>query len=126
MANDGFNGSVLKFQNVDPPTTVVAKLRSVRFSEAAPLADVSDITDTRQTFTVGVPEFTCSAQVVGAAAGGISRGDLGFLDMDWFDGTTDDGTGNATEPTWLCSSRETAGELDGEVVTDLEFVVTVT
>lgn len=116
MADDGFNGSTLSLDG-----NPMGKIRSIRFSEAADPANVTSTASEEKTHTDTIPNHRVSAQMVGAEATDFGVGDSGVLAIVWFDGvTTDAGSGN-----YIIFSRETAGEMNGEILTDIEMTGTV-
>jgi hypothetical protein len=110
MANDGFNGTTLTFG------AAVSKLRSLTFANDGQPIDTSsmDNTDHNQYIT-GFPDPEISVEVVGISS--IDIGDTGTMQIAWFDGSTEGSTN--TNDTYICTNRESSGDINGELSTSL-------
>lgn len=85
MANEGFNGSTLSFAG-----SIVGPLVSIDYQETAAAIDVTGNTDALHNYVAGIPDITITCEVVGVTT--LVIGDLGILDVNWFDDETDDVT----------------------------------
>lgn len=111
MADNGFNGTTFTFGG-----TVIDRLRSLSYSDSANEVDVTSLDNTAHTYVTGIPDVELSVECVGFSVMGINRGDTGTIQIDWNDGSQDVST-----IAYLCTSRETSGDLDGEITTSVTF-----
>ena len=114
MANDGFNGSTIKF-----PTTsdTEANLRSISFEETGNQIDVSNEDGSTMEYVAGTKDVSVTVEVTGVPTHTV--GTTGSVTIAWFEG----GTETLTKA--LLADRSSSGSFEEAITTSMTFVPTV-
>ncbi len=117
MANDGFNGSFIKFNAV-----TLGSLRSIDVTIGGATVDISASGDTGgKTWVNGLDDVEVGVEFVGKPAtvtpADLTRGALGTIGITWFDSST-----TGTELTnAICTQITQRGSMDGEITSNATF-----
>lgn len=115
MANDGFNGSTITFG-----ATPLGEYLGITVSYDCPAVDISDSTDTFQTFAPGVPrvEVTCRIRGADITLDQTPPITPAALAITWNDATAETA---ALGGTWFPTGRRTSGDYNGAIETEYTF-----
>lgn len=86
-------------------------LISISFDDSAAEVDVTGAGDAMHSYEAGLPNPSCTIEVVGATATAIAAN--GALDINWFDG----GTTDITDV--VCTAVSINGSLDGPITSSI-------
>lgn len=118
MANYGFNGSTVTLTLEDSSTVTLGPLRSLGFRESGARAPVHGSSDTETKYEIGVPDPEVTVSFVGGLpTTGTEIGTKIDLSIAWYDGTTKGSLTNA-----IIADRQTDGQMDGEITSQLTLV----
>ena len=110
MANDGFNGSTLKFPTA---TDAVGGIISMQFPEDGNEVDVTSLDSSNMEFVPGMKDIECTVEVVGVNT--LTVGTTGAIAIAWFDGGTE------AIATAILAGNDRGGSLNEKLSSSLRF-----